>query len=169
MINEKEEVPTSQKLLDGIVKLMWGFGRAFGWLVNEFGTTIRLFGISPMFGELALAVVFVFAYHFPSEDTRKMITFAGTEFAIPFILGVYYATINMLWVATHLERDALWYFALIKSTIFPAALAWAVFSNQGFQELVGWGDPASTLRFCVFLVWGVVIINALIVQTKKPT
>ena len=165
----EERKPTGQQALDLVWRALRNLLGTLGWAVQEVGATIRLFGISPMFGELVLAIVFLLAYCFPGEDIEKMIAFAGTGLAIPFLLGVYYATVNMIWVATQLKRDVLWYFALVKSSVFPATLAWAIFSNRTFQQFIGWGDPASTLRFCIFLVWGVVVANVLIVQVKRPT
>ena len=163
----EERKTVGQRVLDLVGVLLRGLGVAVGWFLMEVETTLRLFSAAPpMFFELALAIVFLLAYHFPGEDTKKLVAFAGTELAIPFVLGLFYSVLNMVWVAIHQERSFRWCYTLAKASIFPTALAWAIFSNRTFQQFIGWGDPASTLRFCVWLVWGVVVANVIVVQTK---
>lgn len=164
MINEREVPTTSQRLLDLIgrgLRGLWGF---CGWLFEEGAITIRLFGNSPMFWELVLAIFYTLFYHFPAEETMEFIDRIGTGLAVPFVLGVIYATLNAISVAHRLERDARWYWALFKASVFPAALAYLIFANRTVHQFIGWGDQDSTLRFCVYLVWLVVLANTLVVQ-----
>lgn len=165
MINEREVPTTSQKILEGIMTILRGLGAALGWVARESEITVRLFGNSPMFWELALAIFYTLFYHFPAEETMRFIDRIGTGLAVPFVLGAIYATLNAISVAHRHKRDVRWYWALFKA-FSPAVLAYLIFANQAFHRLIGWGDPASTLRFCVFLVWGVVLVNTLVVQLE---
>jgi len=158
VINEREVPTTSQRLLDLIGMLLRGLGAALGWVARESEITIRLFGNSPMLYELALAIFFTLFYHFPAEETMAFVDRIGTGLAVPFVLGAIYATLNAISVAHRHKRDVRWYWALFKA-FFPAVLAYLIFANQAFHRLIGWGDPASALRFCAWLVWLVVLAN----------
>lgn len=161
---EKKQT-SSQRALDLVGRALRGLLGVLGWLIQEAGVTIRLFGISPMFFELVLAIMLTVIVVFPHEETKRSIAFAGTELAIPFVLGLVYSLWNTIWVATH-EKDRSWYWPLAKASVFPVGLAWAIFSNRAFQEVIGWGDPDRTIRFCVVLVWFVAIANVWAVQMK---
>lgn len=154
-----------KQLLDGIGVLLRGLRSLVGWGLEELAVTLNLFrNVPTMFIELALAIVFILAYLFPSEEIALLIARIGTGLAVPFVLGVFYSALNFIWVISHQERDAGWYYGLVKASLFPAIQGYLIFSNRAVQQFIGWGDEANTLRFCVFLVWGVVLVNVGVVQ-----
>lgn len=163
----EERKTVGQKALDLVGMLLRGLGVAVGWFLGEVEITLRLFSVTPpMFFELALAIIFLGVYLFPSGETMAFIDRIGTGLAMPFVLGLIYAVLNMIAVMRSLERGWQWRWSLFKASFFPAGLDYLIFANRTVHRFIGWGDPANALRFCVWLVWLVVIVNAIFVQAE---